>query len=200
MNDLDFEADYWGDCANTVDEDTKHFVYAKYMGLDAQYPRAILHPNNGVDVADIGGGPTSMLLKTCLKGTVIDPLMKRFPDWVRDRYTCHGLNWSSQKGEDLNLPYHDESWIYSVLQHTEDPAAVVASSLKIAPVLRFFEWCFLPPHEGHPHEITPGMLMDAFEAAAVAQGKRKSLEIHLNGVINEMGCVGHAFAGVVRLS
>jgi len=28
-----FEKDYWGNCANTFDEDQKHYVYAHYMEL-----------------------------------------------------------------------------------------------------------------------------------------------------------------------
>jgi hypothetical protein len=30
---FEFEKAYWGDCCNTFDEEGKHFVYAKLMGI-----------------------------------------------------------------------------------------------------------------------------------------------------------------------
>ena len=57
---MSFESEYWGDCCNTYDEDQKHYVYAKYMGLMAV---GYSFSMSGKSVVDIGGGPTSMLLK-----------------------------------------------------------------------------------------------------------------------------------------
>ena len=84
-----FEKDYWGNCANTFDEDQKHYVYAHYMELpqihysfDAKNKR----------ILDIGGGPSSMMLKckNLAKGKVCDPL--DYPDWTKQRYASHNID------------------------------------------------------------------------------------------------------------
>jgi hypothetical protein len=83
---FEFEKAYWGDCCNTFDEETKHFVYAKLMGI----------PRHGhgfsVDqksILDLGGGPVSMLLKTkgFTKAKVVDPIT--YPQWTQLRYVAH---------------------------------------------------------------------------------------------------------------
>jgi len=82
---MSFESEYWGDCCNTYDEDQKHYVYAQYMGLDRQGYSFNVH---GKSIIDIGGGPTSMLLKTTnlKKGLVVDPLL--YPEWTYARYAA----------------------------------------------------------------------------------------------------------------
>lgn len=204
-NDLDFEAAYWGDCTRTLDEENKQFVYARYMGLRSEYPYRIDAPvDQHFRVLDVGGGPTSMALKlpaAHVSGTVVDPLMSRFPPWVRARYLWRRLMPVALKGEDMtleNVGLHEEVWLYNVLQHTEDPAKVVANALALGSVLRFFEWCFIPPHEGHPHEITPDLIQSAIGGAAMATGRALTTTVTCNQPINELGCVGHAFAGIVR--
>ena len=34
---LKFEKEYWGNCANTFDEDQKHYVYAKFMEIPCNH-------------------------------------------------------------------------------------------------------------------------------------------------------------------
>ena len=74
-----FEKDYWGDCTNTFDEDQKHYVYSKLMGITrVGYSFEV----DNKRILDIGGGPTSMLLKTLhlQEGLVIDPI--KYPAWT----------------------------------------------------------------------------------------------------------------------
>ena len=156
MNDHDqFEADYWGDCCNTFDEDQKHYVYGHYMGLKAQ---GYSFDVSGQRIIDIGGGPTSMLLK-CLnlkQGLVVDPLA--YPKWTRERYRARGIRVEVQPGEQLDHSGWDEAWIYNCLQHTQDPQEIIRRARASARRLRIFEWIDVPAHPGHPHELTEANL------------------------------------------
>lgn len=202
-HDLAFEASYWGDCTNTFDEDQKHFVYAALMGIRQN---GFAFSGMGLSILDIGGGPTSMLLK-CRdlddigRSAVVDPLMDKYPQWVRDRYACKGVRAITGSGEDIDdafaadqidrLPrltlQFDEVWIYNVLQHVEDPAKVIANARAVAPVLRLFEWIDIPAHEGHPHMLT----REKLDQWTGARGT--------TAVLAERGCFGKAYAVVARV-
>ena len=73
------ESEWWGNCQNTYFEEEKQLKYARKMGLDrtpnSQTPYVF---DINKTVLDIGGGPTSILLKCVnVQGTVIDPLVGR---------------------------------------------------------------------------------------------------------------------------
>jgi hypothetical protein len=113
----------------------------------------------GKSIIDIGGGPTSILLKTInlgQRGTVVDPL--KYPDWTYDRYAAKGIKPIVMRGEDLIIKHfakgYDEAWIYNCLQHTDDPELIIKNALSAAKTLRIFEWVDIPPHDGHPIELT----------------------------------------------
>jgi 2-polyprenyl-3-methyl-5-hydroxy-6-metoxy-1,4-benzoquinol methylase len=137
------EAEYWGTCVNTFEEDQKHYVYAEIMELlriyynfDAGHRR----------ILDIGGGPTSMLLKckNLKAGLVVDPLA--YPAWTQLRYAAHNIQVARQTGESYTGTGFDEVWIYNCLQHVEDPEQIIRNAVRAAPVLRLFEWTDIPPH------------------------------------------------------
>jgi len=182
MSDYTFESNYWGDCCNTFDEDQKHYVYARYMGLkQVGYSFDV----EGKSIIDIGGGPTSMLLKTINLGAglVVDPL--RYPEWTYERYSCKGIGCQICRGEDLNHVDFDEAWIYNCLQHADDPELIIKNALRAAKTLRLFEWVDIPPHDGHPIEL-----------------KKKKLDrwIEQEGNIiklAESGCYGNAYYNVL---
>ena len=183
MSDYTFESNYWGDCCNTFDEDQKHYVYARYMGLkQVGYSFDV----EGKTILDIGGGPTSMLLKTINLGhraTVIDPL--RYPKWTYERYVAKGILALDIRGEDLMIKHfargYDEAWIYNCLQHTDDPELIIQNALSAAKTLRIFEWVNIPPHDGHPIELTKEKL----DQWIGKEGKTIQL--------GESGCYGTAY-------
>jgi hypothetical protein len=189
MSDYTFESNYWGDCCNTFDEDQKHYVYAKYMGLDRKGYSFDVH---GKSIIDIGGGPTSMLLKTInLKaGLVVDPL--KYPDWTYDRYAAKGIDCLVFRGEDVIEEGFDEAWIYNCLQHTDDPELIIKNALKSAKILRIFEWVDIPPHDGHPIELTKFKLdkwiVNASERTLYSYGHTQQLA--------ESGCYGNAYFNI----
>ena len=152
MSDYTFESNYWGDCCNTFDEDQKHYVYARYMGLkQVGYSFDVA----GARIIDIGGGPTSMLLKTinlAARSLVVDPLL--YPMWTYDRYSAKGIDSLVVRGEDIFEQGYDECWIYNCLQHTDDPERIIKNALSAAKTLRIFEWIDIPAHDGHPIELT----------------------------------------------
>jgi hypothetical protein len=183
---VSFEADFWGDCANTWHEEEKQHVYAKRMGLVAQWQCA--HPPTydlqGRSVIDIGGGPVSLLLKCVNRGraVVADPGV--FPDWVLRRYEQCGIEFWRTNGEDIDGYTFDEAWLYNVLQHVHEPARVIARAQENARTVRIFEWIGIPPYEGHPHMLTKDGLDEWLETSGFT--------VHLN----ENGAVGHAYYGV----
>ena len=162
MSDHDeFEREFWGDCTNTFDEEQKHYVYSQCMKLQRQH--YTFHLDKPSKIIDIGGGPTSMMLKTkdVLKGSiVVDPLANDYPQWVHDRYETRGIKALCMNGEDIDTieETFDEAWMYNVLQHTDDPIKILKNMLKISKKIRIFEWIDIPPHEGHPHMLTEKML------------------------------------------
>jgi hypothetical protein len=183
MKKYQFEEEYWGDCCNTFDEDQKHYVYAKYMGINKEN---YYFNVNGISVIDIGGGPTSMLLKTknLSKGIVVDPIL--YPEWVYSRYDKKGIKYSVSRGEDIDYNGLDECWIYNCLQHVDDPSLIIKKSLESAKTLRLFEWINIPAHDGHPNELT-----------------KKDLDswIGKNGNVidlNESGCFGLAYFNIYK--
>jgi hypothetical protein len=184
-DDYKFEKDYWGDCCNTFDEDQKHYVYARYMNLQRSHYSFLLENKS---VLDIGGGPSSMLLKCrgLAKGLVIDPI--EYPRWTKMRYLEKNINVEVKRGEDCNTRGWDEAWIYNCLQHTDDPILIIQNAKNAAKVVRIFEWINIPPHDGHPVQLTKDLLESCFMDIT----KIKSGTVTLQ----ESGCYGEAYYGV----
>ena len=180
-HEYDFERDYWGNCANTFDEDQKHYVYAKYMGLERRRYSFDVHNKR---ILDIGGGPTSMLLKTInlQYGKVVDPI--EYPLWTKMRYKDHNIDVEVIPGEEVSDTDFDEVWIYNCMQHAEDVQKIIDNSKRAAPVLRIFEWVDIPPHDGHPIMLTKDLLDNII-------GQKGSTER-----LREQGCYGTAYYGV----
>jgi len=147
----EFEADYWGNCCNSLDEEIKQFFYAKLMSIDKYSPFSF--SVNGKKILDIGGGPVSLLLKCHDHGgsKVVDPI--KYPKWTIDRYAANNIEYDQKPGEDVDEEGYDEVWIYNCLQHVIDPEKIINNAKKAAPVIRIFEWIDIPAHEGHPHEL-----------------------------------------------
>lgn len=186
INNIDytFEKNYWGNCCNTYDEETKQYVYAKYMGIQQVHMHLI--PGQAT-ILDIGGGPASMLLKchNLIKGKVVDPIA--YPAWTLARYASNNIEVSVKAGEDIDESGWDEVWIYNCLQHVIDPAKLLNKAKVSAKILRIFEWLAIPAHEGHPHMLTKTEL-DSWLGAA-------------GGVVHlaEQGCFGAAYYNTVNL-
>lgn len=182
MNDLHFESQYWGNCTNTFDEEQKHYIYAKYMGLERKHYSFNLYNKR---IIDIGGGPVSMMLKgiDLKEGLVCDPLI--YPEWTKVRYLEKNIKVKHLRGEDVSEVGWDEAWMYNCLQHTDDPQKVINNALKSAKIFRIFEWIDIPPHEGHPQMLTREFL----DRIIGKNGETVQLA--------ENGCFGRAYYNIV---
>lgn len=152
----EWERQWWGTCVNTFAEEAKQITYAHRMGLasvsdGAHWPYYDLA---GKSVIDIGGGPSSLLLKTHggSRLRVSDPC--RYPAWTYARYEAARIEWRIEPGEQLDTSDRfNEAWIYNVLQHTDDPRQIIENAKAVASTIRIFEWINIPPHPGHPQML-----------------------------------------------
>lgn len=183
-DDYKFEVEYWGNCANTFDEDQKHYVYAKFMEIPRQH---YSFDANNKRILDIGGGPSSMLLKcrNLREGKVCDPI--DYPEWTKLRYAGHNISVNVQHGEEVDEEGWDEVWIYNCLQHVDSVERIINNAKRAAPVLRIFEWINIPAHEGHPVELTKELL----DSIIALPGSGTA-------TLNESGCHGKAYYGVFK--
>lgn len=189
---LDYEADFWGLCANTYHEEQKQLVYAQRMGLFASWHGA--HPPTfnigGRSVIDVGGGPCSLLLKCVERGrcSIIDP--GEYPPWVSVRYKTCGIDYIRAPAEDPSKwdePY-DEAWIYNCLTHVTDPHQIIKNARRAALTIRIFEWLEDEPRPGHPHTL---------HAAELDEW----LGVHgFTSHVDDSGAVGLAYYSVARPS
>lgn len=158
----EWEKDWHGSCVNTYGEEQKQLLYADRMGLRTFHNGK--SPYNfdlgGISVLDIGGGPCSLLLKCVgVVGKVIDPL--EFPAWVLMRYQAAGIAFEQARGEDIiNEIGYEESWLYNVLQHVEDPAKIIRNARRAAKLIRVFEWIDTQTNIGHLHSLIEVQLND----------------------------------------
>jgi 2-polyprenyl-3-methyl-5-hydroxy-6-metoxy-1,4-benzoquinol methylase len=187
--DQEWEREWHGNCANSLNEELKQLVYAKKMGLkiEANNKTPFNFDLKGVSVLDIGGGPYSLLLK-CYNFTqaiVADPC--DYPEWVYSRYTAKKINFMVVPAEELPLnEKYDMVLIYNVLQHTKNPEEIIKRALSVSKELRIFEWIETGISKGHPINLT-----------------QKELDFWLNGkgkteFLNESGCVGLSYYGIFK--
>jgi len=190
-DDQAWEIGWWGDCINTFGEETKQITYASRMGVplvDDGSGKWPIYDARGASVADIGGGPVSMLLKAAhlsesQPSVVVDP--GKYPDWTADRYAAAGVDLDRSAGEDFTPEVdYDEAWIYNCLQHTQDPERIVANARAASRTIRIFEWINLPPSLGHPQTLTEPDLNRWLGGSGKCE------------YMNENGCIGLAYFGV----
>jgi hypothetical protein len=182
----DYEMEFWQDCSNTFHEEQKQLAYASRMGLLASWHGA--HPPTfdigGRSVIDIGGGPVSLLLKCVNRGRSVVADVAQFPPWVIARYEYCDIEFWRTRGEDIDGYSFDEAWIYNLLQHVDEPAAVILAARRVARTIRIFEWIDIEPYPGHPHMLTRDLLGEWLGAPGFVAN------------VNESGAVGHAYYGV----
>lgn len=179
------ERAFWGNCINTYKEETKQFLYAREMKIPRLTEFQDGVPQYG-SVLDIGGGPVSLLLKVPTKTprVVADPM--RMPLWVRMRYGHARILLVQIKGEDLQVPAipFDEVWMYNVLQHVEDPQAVIAKARLCGKMIRIFDWVDLPKEVGHINTLRSQDLDEWL-------GGQGTVKLY-----NQSQCHGNGYSGV----
>ena len=183
----EWERAWWGTCQNTLGEEIKQITYARCMGLTAHHDGKAPYNYDlqGVSVLDIGGGPSSLLLKcaNAERMVLMDPL--HVPEWVLARYRVAGIEYWQRPAEELEaIGLFDEVWIYNVLQHVMNPERVIHNAQRAGGIIRVFEWIETAVNEGHPHAFSEAQLNGWLRG----EGKVE--------ILRENGCVGKAYYGV----
>ena len=168
-----YETRFWSNeglglgATNSYHEELKQLLYAERMGIKIdQWSRIDLQNKS---VLDVGGGPSSLLLKTFNgKRKVIDPL--KMPEWVIARYKDAGIEFEEKTAEEMDEYGWDEVWIYNCLQHVQDPVKVIEKVKLAGKIVRVFEFLERPANEGHPHVLTEEMLNSAFGRTGTVTG------------------------------
>lgn len=124
-------------------------------------------------VVDIGSGPSSMLIrgKNLKPSYALDPLMDRFPVWVRQRYHDAGITTLSLPAENIETFSEpvDLVIIYNVLQHVKNPKTIVDNAKKIAKEIRVFEWVNVPTDDKHLHQLSAKKLNEWFGVTGITE-------------------------------
>jgi glycosyltransferase involved in cell wall biosynthesis len=165
-----WEHEWWGDCFNTMYEESKQNQYMELMGLQEYWEETTGSPGpvynlQGKSVLDVGGGPVSTLLRFKNKGycAVIDPC--EYPNWCHVRYDEAGIDFINKPAEEMVFAEEktfDEAWFYNCLQHVMDPDKIIENCKKYAKKIRFFEWLEMGVTPGHPHNLTEAWLRKHF--------------------------------------
>jgi hypothetical protein len=127
----------------------------------------------GRSVIDIGGGPQPIVAWPELslsRRVLLDPLPLDTSDAVRLTHVRR----EAVPAEHYQGDPVDEAWGYNVLQHVIDPAAVLATAMRHATVIRWFEWVEQPACVVHPHVITAATFapLDAWTRVVWYEGVR----------------------------
>ncbi len=168
----EWERKWWGNCANTSEEQLKQEIYAEYMRLSLLAVGGHWFDLKRRSVLDIGGGPSSLLLrcKNFSRAVVLDPC--GFPEWVSERYKAAGIDHIREMAEEYSAQaVFDEAWIYNCLQHVRSVEAVVRLAVSSAKKVRIFEYLNIGVCPGHPHNLTRDLLDGLF-------GKQGLIEKH----------------------
>ena len=135
-------------------EINKNNIEARFMMVDHGLP--------GKSVLDIGCGPLSLLQRIKVgTATALDPC--HYGELEKE-YEKNGIRRLYKRGEDLSEAdgTFDEAWIYNCLQHVLDPTQILENAMKVASIVRIFEWINLKTYEGHLHKLTPELLRAPF--------------------------------------
>ena len=162
--------------------------YAKYLGLEDTY---LIDPNHnfhymepdyykyprydlkGKSVLDLGGGPTSLLLRCTnfSEAVVVDPLP--VTESVKERYREKGIKLVQLPAEEFVYDkIYDEIWDYNCLHHVMDPELILRNAMQHCRLLRIYEILYTNRDIMHPQSFTP----DFFERILGPGGFTKDMQ------------------------
>lgn len=184
-----WEAEWHDTCINSYNEETKQYIYTKFMGLDeykTNYYGQIGWDFGEKSVLDVGCGPYSILMKSKAKlKHGIDPC--DYPQWVYERYKCADVLLHKIPAEDFSTSIiYDEVLIYNCLQHVINPKKIIDNVLACSKLIRIFEWVETGISDGHLHDLHA----DELDEWLGGKGKTNYIEIG--------PCVGPAYWGIFK--
>lgn len=163
------ESNFWQIYTCEVDTLKHQEQYMDALGIRDDYFHA---PDNslnmsGLNVLDVGGGPSSILLRTnklrgnqhdgVNNGVVIDPLM--ITEHHKLRYNYYGIEFIQDQSENIDQyysekGYFDECFIYNCLQHVLDPIQILDKVTYISKRIRIAEPLNISTDSMHLHMFT----------------------------------------------
>jgi hypothetical protein len=115
-------------------------------------------------IVEVGAGPRGSILLTegnFKRGIIIEPLIDRWPSYIRECYEKIGVEIVAAPYEDLEIEEQvDETWFFNVVQHVLDPQEQLELAKKTSKVIRVFESIGSATDEAHPHFITKETFTD----------------------------------------
>ena len=115
-------------------------------------------------IVEVGAGPRGSILLTegnFKRGIIVEPLIDRWTDEIRQDYGAIGVEIIASPYEDLEIDEQvDETWFFNVVQHVLDPKEQLELAKKTSKVIRVFESICWPTDTAHPHFITKETFTD----------------------------------------
>lgn len=158
-----WEMDWWGNCANTYNEQIKQDMMVGYLNLRKYVNEKADINMMGKSILDIGGGPVSLLLRVvgATKRVVVDPC--NYPEWVKSRYEQCGINFLQILAEDMEFSdKFNEVWLYNCLEHVMNPEQIAERAMMYGKKIRICEYLLKDIWPGHPQLLTKDRLDKMF--------------------------------------
>lgn len=185
----EWEAEWHGNCVNSYNEETKQYIYSRFLGLDVYKVNTYGQVGwdfGDISVIDIGCGPYSLLMKSDAKLKIgVEPC--DYPEWVKMRYAAANVTFIQQPAEEFVYEgVADEVLIYNCLQHVINPEKIIQNVLSYSKIVRIFEWVNNGVSDGHLHDLIPSELNRWLGGV----GKSEFIDIG--------PCVGEAYWGIFK--
>jgi len=153
-----YPADTGARSARRLEERERQTWYAGLLHIADEWNR----PDS---VIELGAGPAGLttrdLARRGLRSVAVEPMELESVD--REFYALADVDLVRARAEDYKGEPAAEVWLVNVLQHVEEPAAVVAAAQRLAlRTVRVFEWVHEPTSVVHLHTIAPRLILDAF--------------------------------------
>ena len=135
------------------------YITAQYLGINYE------EDFKDKFVIEVGAGPQGALLLTkgnFKRAIVVEPLIDKFPSYIRENYENMGIEVVTEMYEDVSYDDVDETWFFNVLQHVISPEKQLQIGKETSKVVRVFEPINYPPNLCHPHVLTKDLFTGVF--------------------------------------
>ena len=151
--------DHLGNLKNDPEYWKGEYITAEYLGINFE------EDFKDKFVIEVGAGPQGALLLTkgnFKRAIVVEPLIDKFPSYIRENYEKMGIEVVTEMYEDVSYDDVDETWFFNVLQHVISPEKQLQIGKETSKVVRVFEPINYPPNLCHPHVLTKELFTGVF--------------------------------------
>ena len=151
--------DHLGNLKNNPEYSSGEYITAQYLGINYE------EDFKDKFIIEVGAGPQGALLLTkgnFKRAIVVEPLIDKFPSYIRENYENMGIEVVTEMYEDVSYDDVDETWFFNVLQHVISPEKQLQIGKETSKVVRVFEPINYPPNLCHPHVLTKELFTGVF--------------------------------------